>query len=305
MPHAEIDYFVIPERVDQAALSLREARFDLLHYWEIGTDSLNYFLPFFRPARLQSATWGWPMTSGNPAIDFYVSSALIEPEDGETHYRERLIRLEHLPTYYVRPPVPQRPREKEEFGFKASQRVYLCQQNVRKYHPDFDPVLADILRGDPTGVIACIGDEQPAVTAALLSRWRRTIPDVVDRIQVMKRLNRNEYLSLVASADLLLDTPHYGGGANTVFDAIAAGTPLLTWTGPYHRGRWATAINRCLGRSSHVAQKLDDYAKLSIQQWLQLAKAAQQSPSASDEAMFSSQLAVRELERFFTGVTAT
>jgi tetratricopeptide (TPR) repeat protein len=41
------DYLILPERVDQAAELIRKEEFDLLYYWEIGTDSVNYFLPFF------------------------------------------------------------------------------------------------------------------------------------------------------------------------------------------------------------------------------------------------------------------
>src|SRR5262249_38100069 len=79
LPHARLGYFVIPPRVDEAAERLRQARFDLLHYWEVGTDSLNYFLPYFRPARAQSATWGWPATTAIPAVDYYVSAENLEP----------------------------------------------------------------------------------------------------------------------------------------------------------------------------------------------------------------------------------
>src|SRR5205085_11091391 len=102
-------YLCIPARVDEAAAAIRDARFDVLHYWEVGTDAANYFLPYFRPARVQCATWGWPVTTGSPRVDWYVSAAPLEPADAEAHYTERLARLKYLPTCYERPPAPPSP----------------------------------------------------------------------------------------------------------------------------------------------------------------------------------------------------
>jgi predicted O-linked N-acetylglucosamine transferase (SPINDLY family) len=265
LPAAKFDFFILPERVDQAAAALRETGFDVLVYWEIGTDTMNYALPLFRPARVQAACWGWPVTSGQPVVDDFISSAALEPPDGEAHYTERLVKLDRLPTYYVRPPVPTKPRPKEAFGFAPADHVYLCQQNVRKYHPDFDPILAGILRADPRGVIGVIADEQPAITELLMTRLRAKLPDVIDRVRVLGRLEREAYLELVAAADVILDTPHYGGGANTLLDAVAAGTPVVTLTGTFHRGRWATAVNRALGLDPLCAKCADGYVGTAVE----------------------------------------
>ena len=59
------EYLVMPEKIVDTVEALRESRFDLLHYWEIGTDNANYLLPFFQPARLQTNAGGWPVTSGH------------------------------------------------------------------------------------------------------------------------------------------------------------------------------------------------------------------------------------------------
>jgi predicted O-linked N-acetylglucosamine transferase (SPINDLY family) len=175
-----------------------------------------------------------------------------------------LVRLKQLPTYYLRPPVPTTRPNKESIGIGAAERLYLCQQNVRKYHPDFDAVLAGILRGDPHGVIGIIADEQPAITELLLTRLRTALPDVAQRLRVIGRLEREAYLALVAAAEVVLDTPHYGGGANTVLDAVAAGTPVVTWTSAFQRGRWAGAVNCLLGLEELNVTKLADYAATAI-----------------------------------------
>jgi protein O-GlcNAc transferase len=225
---------------------------------------MNYMLPFFRPAPLQLGCWGWPVTSGNPAVAAYLSWDALEPPDADAHYTERLVRLKHMPVYYVRPPVPSPVPDRTAFGYSANDHVYLCQQNVRKYYPDFDVVLAGILRTDPNGIIAVIADEQPAITAMLTRRLRTTIPDVAARVRVMDRLEREPYLGLVAAADVVLDTSHYGGGANTVLDAVAAAAPMVTHPGQFHRGRWAAAVNHLLGLVELNADSQDAFVKTAV-----------------------------------------
>ena len=73
-----------------AALKVREAACDLLYYWEVGSDALNYFLPFARLAPVQCTSHGSLTTTGVPAIDYFFSSSLIESEDAVEHYSERL-----------------------------------------------------------------------------------------------------------------------------------------------------------------------------------------------------------------------
>ena len=162
-----VRYLPLPDTIPTSAARLAEAEFDLLHYWEVGTDSMNYFLPFFRPAPVQSACWGWPVTTGHPHMHHFVSSRWIEPEDAAVHYAEQVVPLETLPTWYARPPVPSPLRRRATFGWPENGRVYFCTQNLRKYHPDFDPVLADILQRDPEGKVFVIEDSCSRTSAGV------------------------------------------------------------------------------------------------------------------------------------------
>ncbi|MBI3465223.1 MAG: hypothetical protein HY000_19530, partial [Planctomycetes bacterium] len=240
-------------------------QFDWLHYWEIGTDATNYYLPFFQPALGQSTCWGWPMTSGNPRVDSYLSCEQLEPPQGQEHYSERLVLLKRLPTYFIRPAVPSGAYPRSHFGMEENARVYLCTQNLRKFHPDFDPLLADLLRSDPQGLLLIIADAQASITELLLARFRRTMPDVVSRLRVLPRMDREPYLALVALADVALDTLHYGGGANTVYDAVAVGAPMVTLPTEFHRSRWAAAVNRRLGLEQLITSTPEEYVAKTVE----------------------------------------
>lgn len=301
------EHFVLPDGLDKAAAALRDERFDLLHYWEIGTDSTNCFLPYFRTAPVQSSCWGWPATSGNPAVEYYVSSKRLEPDGATQQFSEQLIQLDSLPSFYERPALPSRMQSRSDLGLPERERIYFCTQNVRKYHPEFDAILADILRSDPEGWLFIIADSQSSITDLLLARFRRTMPDVAARVRVLPRQERPEYLNVLALADVALDTLHYGGGANTVYDACSVGTPMVTLPGRFQRGRWTMAVCNRLEITDTIATSPEDYARRAVQiasepdlrQSLK-AQLLERCPS-----LFEDRQVIREHEEFFAQAIET
>ncbi len=160
------------------------ARLDLLYHWEVGSDSFNYFLPWFRPAPLQYTSWAWPLTTGIPGMDFFLSSDLAEPEGAQDLYRETLLTMPGNMFTWAEPPTPpERPMTRADFGLADGEHLYLCAQNPRKIHPDFDPLAAGILERDPRARVLLIGSREGAETAPCASAcngawapWRSASP---------------------------------------------------------------------------------------------------------------------------------
>ena len=73
-----------------AIRQVRAAACDLIYYSEVGSDAMNYFLPFARLAPVQCTGWGSTITSGVPAVDWFLSSELVETPGSEAQYTERL-----------------------------------------------------------------------------------------------------------------------------------------------------------------------------------------------------------------------
>lgn len=260
--NSAVRYLSLPDRIDHGVERLRQARFAVLYHWEVGTDSIDYFLPFFRLAPVQCTGWGWPVTSGIPGMDYYLSAQHLETADSDAHYSERLVRFQRLPVYFHRPePAPL--VERERFGLAAGQRLYVCTQNPRKIHPDFDELLAGLLRRDPGGVVALVEDIQPAVTAALRQRLQAHLPDVIDRVRFLPWLAYRDYLGLLATADVALDTLHFGGGMTT-YDALAVGLPVVTLPGAFGRGRHVHAAYRQMGLDEGIAVDPADYIERAV-----------------------------------------
>ncbi|MHB1241075.1 MAG: tetratricopeptide repeat protein, partial [Gammaproteobacteria bacterium] len=259
-----VGYVILPEDLTGAAAALETAACDVLYHWEVGTDALNYFLPFERLAPVQCTSWGLQVTSGIPTMDYYLSAGEVEPPDAEHHYSEALIKAQALLSYQYREPVPTNLKSRAEFGLPEGRHLYLCAQQIGKFHPEFDAVLAAILRADGRGVLVITRDRWDHHARRLLERFRITMPDVVDRVLLLPRMDHQHYLALVATADVVLDPPCYGG-VNTTYDALSLGTPVVTMRGAYHIARYSAA---CVARTqAHgcIAVDPEDYARRAIQ----------------------------------------
>ncbi len=242
--NGDIGYCIIPGSLPGAAEAMRAEGFDVLYYFEVGTDALNYYLPFFQPAPAQCTSWRYPVTTGIPEMTHFVSSRLMEGDGAQDHYSERLILKDSMLIYYYRPEISGKRKSRGDFGFSGSENIYLCPQGIYKFHPDFDEVLGGILRGDPRGRLVLVEGFSRGWKSLLMDRFRKTIPEVAGRISFVPRQSRDDFLNLMAASDVMLDPVHYSGG-NTTLEALAVGTPVVTLPSAYLRGR--TTLG-CYGR---------------------------------------------------------
>ncbi len=98
------DRYVVLDRNPATAQSqLQDLKLDLLFFADVGMDALTSTLAFLRMAPIQCVTWGHPDTTGSPAIDYFISSQLLELPHAHGHYSEQLVTLPLLATYYERP----------------------------------------------------------------------------------------------------------------------------------------------------------------------------------------------------------
>ena len=295
-----VKYVPVPDSFEKTAGIIREGSFDLLYFWEVGSDPFNYFLPFLRLAPVQCVGWGTAYTTGVPQIDYHVSSDLVEIPEAQEHYTERLVRLTTLPTYQYRPGLQQPEKDRGAFGLSESQHVYMCAQNVRKLHPDFDLLLGEILRRDPAGVLVLLKPEHEHLEATLRERFQRTVGDVVDRILFVPRMPHADYLNLVTMGDVLLDPRPYGSGV-TAYDGFSLGKPIVTFPTQYQRGRYAYGCYRRMRILDCVAASAEEYIELAVR----LGTDGDWRRSISDRILAASHVlfedldVVRQHEQFF------
>lgn len=294
----------LPADLDAARISLAEQRLDVLIYTDIGMEPYTYFLAFSRLAPVQCVTWGHPVTTGIKNLDYFISCEDFEPENAQEHYSETLIRLSSQPTYYYRPTFPPAVT-RAHYGLEEDKHLYLCQQTLFKFHPDFDEFLAGVLRADPQGQIVLISASRKHWTELLLSRFQRTIPDVMDRIKVLPYQNFSDYLNLLVVADIILDTIPFGGGSSA-YQALAVGTPIVTLPGEYMRGRFTYACYQKMKLMECVAKDREDYVRIAVRLGTDKTYREQIKARilAASTALYEDREVVRELERFLKWAVA-
>ncbi|HEV7367947.1 tetratricopeptide repeat protein [Arenibaculum sp.] len=247
----------------QARALIAAQELDVLYYTDIGMDPLTYFLAFARLAPVQTLTWGHPDTTGIPNIDWFLTCDAMEPEDAERHYTEPLARLPGPTIWYPRPELPRPAKRRPDFGLPENAHLYVCPQSLFKVHPDFDPVLIELLRRDPLGVLVLIQGRDPHVAGLLLDRLRRAGPDVIGRVRLLSNMPTADFINLMAVCDVMLDPLHYSGG-NTSLEAFAVGTPIVTWPGEFMRGRHTYGFYKLMGVEDCVARDHAHYLELAL-----------------------------------------
>ena len=242
---------------------IARAELDLLVYVDLGMDPTTYLLAFARLAPIQVTTYGHPLTSGVPAIDWFVSHAAVEPPDAAAHYRERLYLLPPDSTFvcFKRPAVMPTSLTRARFGLPDNGPLYLCTQHLVKVHPDFDAVLRELLVADADAVVAFVAD-QYGWHAPLAERFRRELGDLAARVVFLPhQTDAGDYFGLYGMCDAVLDTPYFGGGV-TSFHALAMNAPVVTLPGAHFRSRQTLALYRRMGLSHCVASDPAEYVAI-------------------------------------------
>jgi len=205
-----------------------------------------------------------------------------------------------MPHYFERPPMPDESAGRQGIPLPVDARWYVCQQTLFKIHPEFDFLLGEILRRDPSGIVVLFDGQVPTWKALLRARLERAIPDVVDQVVFLPRLARDDYLRLLPQADAVLDTIHYGG-STTAMHALGVGVPLVTLPGDFNPGRMAYTFFQKLGITDSVSTSPADYVERAIRiaNDASLRKSLRSRILERCDVLFSNGAAAVELEAFF------
>lgn len=222
---------VLPGDVRRAGALIRQDAPHSLIYPELGHNVVITKLAACRLALVQCAGWGYPVTSGLPSMDYYLSGEALEVPHAQEHYTEQLIRLPG--SGLLLPPIPTYQRDRAHWGFADNETVILCAQNPAKFQPENDWVYRAIARSVPHPVFILVN--YPSNRAASLRRRLNL------NIRVFDWMHRSLYRRLVACADVALDCPGWSG-ANTTLDAVAQGVPVVTYPGEFMRSRVSAGL---------------------------------------------------------------
>jgi predicted O-linked N-acetylglucosamine transferase (SPINDLY family) len=277
--------------------------FDILLYADIGMEPLSYYLAFARLAPIQCVTWGHPDTTGLETVDYYISNNLAEPENGQESYTEKLVRLDGVQSWYPRMPRPEQLPNREFLGLPEEGGFYLCPQNSIKIHPDMDAALAEILERDKTGRLVIFDSADPNWTRLLFARWSAVFGDKLERVHVLSQRSLDEFLCVLAVADVVLDTWPFGAG-NTNYQTFAMGVPVVTLPGQWIRGRGTLAHYQHMGIEDCIAESPEQYVEIAVRLGTDpdFRKNISQKICDNASAVLEDEVCVRSLTRFLEEV---
>ncbi len=240
---------------------------DILMLPDVGMTSVSRFLSLNRIAPCQFTAWGHPVTTGSSEMDFYLSSDLMEPENAQDHYTEKLVRLPNLALYLEEADIAPKSASASDFGLPEGRVHYGCLQSLFKYLPRHDHVLPRIAREVPEALFVFIEGSHPHMTALMQSRLEKAFAaeglDSCKHVVFLPRQTTEGFDRLMQSMDVCIDSIGWSGG-NTSLGCIAAGVPLATLPGEFMRGRHTTAMFRLIGAEELIATSAEAYTGLLV-----------------------------------------
>lgn len=222
---------------------IRDDACDALIYLDIGMHPRTVALSALRLAPLQAMLWGHPVTSGVDTIDLFLSSDLMEPDDGAQHYSERLHRLPGLGCHYDPTSLPVQP---ESIDARQDGVIRIvCAQNGLKLLPAQDAVFADILACANQAELVLLCGLHAGIEANLVARMRPVFAargvDFERRVRIVGHTDETTFLTELWQADLVLDSLCWSGGV-TAFETFYGNVPILTLPGAFMRARHTCAM---------------------------------------------------------------
>lgn len=260
-----VEHFQSARDYRTAAQAIRQAELDALIYFDIGMDPMTQLLAALRLAPVQVNLGGHPVTSGLPTMDYFLSSALMEPPGAEAHYTERLVLLPNLATCYRMPDLSQARRPPglaaAEPGQAAASVTYLNVQSLFKLLPGYDEVYPRIAARVPGARFWFIAANSESATEIFRARLERAFAghglDAARHCTIWPRLSQDEFYGLVQAADVVLDGWPWSGN-NSTMEALACGRPVITLPGDQMRFRHSAAILTRIGLPELIAKDFDD-----------------------------------------------
>lgn len=289
-------HVIVPMGTAELARSVFALACDVLVYPDIGMDPRTQVLAALPLARRQAMSWGHPVTSGLSSMNAFLSAASMEPDGGDAHYRERLVRLPGLSVHVARPADP--PGEPHRHAF-------LCAQSLFKIAPSQDALFAAIA-ADTGAVISFVAHPIPEVTRAFRDRigaaFKRAGLDPSEALRFVPPCGRDEFLRHLKGAHIVLDTTDWSGG-NTSLEAFAMGTPVVTLPGRFMRGRHTYGMLKQMGLDALIAADRDAYVRIAcaLHRDRDAHAATVAEIAATADRLFGDRAAVKALGDFLAG----
>ena len=259
-----VDYFFNHTDVDRLINQISKDNLDVLIYLDIGMKPIIQILSSLRLAPIQCNTWGHPVTSGFKNIDFYLSGELMEDQNSQRYYSEKLILLPNLGINYDFPNLAN--IKKPNILNKSNKTIFFNLQSLFKLLPQDDHIYLDILKKNSNCFFWFI-NKKNSVTSIFKDRisklFKKEGYDFERYSYFHPKCSQEEFLGLVEESDVILDSLNWSGG-NTSLEAISLNKPIITYPTAFMRGRHTYGILKILDIQETIAISKKNYVEIAV-----------------------------------------
>ncbi len=214
-----------------------------------------------KPAPVQVCWLAYPGTTGLSAMDYRLTDPHLDPPGSDTGvYSEETVRLPDtfwcFDPHVTEPavgPLPARASGCVTFG---------CLNNFLKVNAGVIDVWARVLlavEGSRLVLMAPLGEARERTLQAFVSRGVAR-----ERVELVGRRSRRDYLASYRELDLGLDTFPYNGHT-TSLDSLWMGVPVVTLVGDTIVGRAGLCQAMNLGMPELIAATPDEYVRVAVE----------------------------------------
>ncbi len=213
---------------------------ELAFFPEVLPSNASAWLATQRLARVQATGYGYPVSSGLPAMDYFVGGAEVEDQASATRYSEQLVLL---PGFGVSTTPPPAPRTRRDRPLDDDRLRLVSAAGYRKLGHAMLEAWDAVLRsrsGLSLDLFPAMSADAARRQGPLMARHLRH-----DEVTLHPSVPRLELLDHLVDADLYLDSFPFGG-FNTLVEVLTCGCPFVTLEGDAARNRFGAAILRRL-----------------------------------------------------------
>lgn len=294
-----------PLLLEQWCEVIRQDKLHILIFAELMMDPMTVKLGCLRLAPIQiGSSLGHYVTSGLPTIDYFLSSDLMEPENGQDHYTEKLVRLPNLAFHYTPVEIQPKAITKKDIGIQDDEIMFWCCQSLFKYLPQHDDIFPRIAQELAAAKFVFLGNVSERVTEVFRQRLSRAFEEFGLNYQnhcifLPHSWDSQSFAGTTIIADVFLDSIGCSGG-NTSIEAIGCNIPVVTLPGELMRGRVTMAFLKMMGISETIAQSKEEYVKIAVRlgQDTQYRQHISQQIAQNKHKLYGDLKPVRALEDF-------
>lgn len=229
---------------------------------DLAGHTANQRLPILalQPAPIQAHLMGYPDTTGQEYIQYYLADAYLVPKSLQPFYSEQIW---HLPNAFVgtKTTLIDKVITKAELGLPEEGFVFVGFNRAAKIEPELFQCWLNILKAVENSVL-WLSELHPTAQINLLQYAERAGISK-DRLIFSIKQPYEIYLKSYELADLFLDTWHYSAGS-TAIAALGAGLPVLTCMAETNASRMGACIVAAAGLQELICNSLADYEATAI-----------------------------------------